>query len=258
VFLPIGDTPNPRNFTPWVNWLLIAANVAIYLLITLPLSYQPVDPNDPLLKQYLHLIAPTLPSWASFDDVISEISAADLFVFFHGYKPGNPHLVDLLASLFLHGGLLHLAGNMLFLWIFGDNVENRLGRIGYLMTYLATGVLATLAFSLFAGNSMIPLVGASGAISGVMGVYFLLFGRNQIKVLVLLFPFYFNVILVSARWVLGFLVLVDNLLPFLLSQQSSVAYGAHLGGFISGLGVAWAAERLRSPDPKGPDADILQ
>jgi membrane associated rhomboid family serine protease len=244
VFLPIGDTPNPRDFNPWVNWLLIAANVAIYLLITLPLSYQPVDPNDPLLQQYLHLIAPSLPSLTSLDEVISHISAADLFVFQHGYKPGNPHVVDLMMSMFLHGGLLHVAGNMLFLWIFGDNVEQRLGRIGYLVTYLVTGALATLSFSLLAGHSMIPLVGASGAISGVTGVYFLLFGRNKIKVLILLFPIYFNVVLIPARWLLGFVVVVENVLPFILTQQSNVAYGAHLGGFIGGLGIAFAVERL--------------
>ncbi len=255
MFLPIGDTPNPRNFTPWVNWLLIAANVAVYLFVTLPLSYQPVDPNDPQVQEYLRVIADSLPQGTSLDEVISHLSAADLFVFAHGYKPGNPHLMDLFASLFLHGGLLHLVGNMLFLWIFGDNVERRLGRIGYLITYLATGVLATLAFSLFARHSMIPLVGASGAISGVLGVYFLLFPRNKIKVLVLLFPIYFNVILVSARWVLGFIILVDNLLPFLISQQSGVAYGAHIGGFIGGLGVGWAVKGLRPLDPTGPDPD---
>ena len=244
MFLPIGVTPKPRDFTPWVNWLIIAANVAIYLLITLPLSYQPVSPNDPLLQEYLRLIATSLPSSVSLDEVISHISAADLFVFVHGYKPGDPQFTDLMMSMFLHGGLLHLAGNMFFLWIFGHNVEQRLGRIGYLVTYLVTGTLATLTFSLFARHSMIPLVGASGAISGVMGIYFLLFGRNKIKVLILLFPFYFDVVLISARWVLGLLVLMDTLLPFLLAQQSSVAYGAHLGGFIAGLGIAWSVKRL--------------
>ncbi len=244
MFLPIGDTSHPRNFTPWVNWLLIAANVAVYLLITLPLSYQPVDPHDPMFQEYVRFIAHSLPPLTSLDDVISHLSAEDLFIFTHGYKPGDPHLADLFWSLFLHGGLLHVAGNMFFLWIFGANVEQRLGRIGYVATYLVTGALATLTFSLFARHSMIPLVGASGAISGVMGVYFLLFGRNKIKVLILLFPIYFDVALISARWVLGFLVLVDNLLPFLISQQSSVAYGAHLGGFLAGLGIAFSVKRL--------------
>ena len=160
MFLPLGDTPNPRNFTPWVNWALIAANVGVYVLITLPLSQTPVDPTDPLLREYLRAIAPNLPPLTSLRQVLVHLSAYDLFTFAHGYKPGAPEVGDLFACMFLHGGFLHLAGNMLFLWIFGDNVEHRLGRVGYLLAYLATGVLATLSFSLFETGSMTPLVGA--------------------------------------------------------------------------------------------------
>lgn len=244
MFLPIGDSPNPRNFTPWVNWLLIGANVAVYLFITLPLSSQAVDLNDPALREFLHHISQTLPSGVSLKQVLSHISAYDLFTFVHGYKPGAPGLGDLFFSMFLHGGLLHLLGNMLFLWIYGDNVEYRLGRLGYLVTYLATGTCATLFFSVLSGTSMTPLVGASGAISGVLGLYFLLFPRNKVKVFIALIPFYFNVVLLPARLVLGFFVIVDNLLPILISSGSSVAYGAHIGGFLAGLGVAWTGEKL--------------
>lgn len=244
MLLPIGDTPNPRHFTPWVNWMLIGANVLVYLLITLPLSFQGVSPRDPALYEYLQHLRHTLPPGTSPLDVISSLRAYDLFVFAHGYKPAAPELGDLFFSLFLHGGLLHLAGNMLFLGIFGDNVEHRLGRVGYLLVYLATGVVATLTFSLLVGASWVPLVGASGAISGVMGIYFLLFRANRVKVLVLLFPFFFDVLLLPSRWVLGFLVVVDNLLPLLLGSRSSVAYGAHLGGFLAGLVVACFGERL--------------
>jgi membrane associated rhomboid family serine protease len=244
VFIPIGDTPNPRNYIPWVNYVLIGLNVAVYLLVSLPLSFRAVDPADPNLHEYIRLIAPDLPAWVSLYDVLREISAYDLFTFVHGYKPGAPEVTDLFFCMFLHGGALHLAGNMLFLWIFGDNVEHRLGRVGYLLTYLATGVAATLAFAVFAGDSMTPLVGASGAISGVLGLYFLLFARNRVKVFILLFPFFMNVILLPARWVLGFFVLIDNLLPFILGAQSGVAYGAHLGGFLAGLLVALAGQAL--------------
>jgi len=244
LFLPIGDTPNPRNFFPWVNWTLIAVNVLIYLVISLPLSFQSVDPRDPLLLEYLRTIAPSLPSGVPLRAVLAHLSAYDLFVFSHGYKPAAPQLTDLFFAMFLHGGFLHLAGNMLFLWIYGDNVEHRLGRLGYLVTYLGTGVAATLAFALFAGDSMIPMVGASGAISGVLGLYFLLFPRNQVKVFVFLFPFILDVFLLPARLVLGFYLIVDNLLPVFLSRgDSPVAYGAHIGGFIAGLAVAWVGER---------------
>ncbi|HHO75561.1 MAG TPA: rhomboid family intramembrane serine protease [Deltaproteobacteria bacterium] len=244
MFIPVGDTPNPRNFTPWVNWFLIGANIAVYVFITLPLSSTGVDINDPMVREYLQHISKSLPSDISLRQVISQISAYNVFTFIHGYKPGAPQMNDLLFSIFLHGGLLHLAGNMLFLWIYGDNVEHRLGRFGYLMTYLCTGICATLFFSAFAGDSMIPLVGASGAISGILGLYFLLFPRNSVKVFIMLFPIYFNVILLPARWVLGFYVLVDNVLPFVAGASSSVAYGAHIGGFLAGLGIAWTGERF--------------
>ena len=244
MFIPVGDTPNPKNFTPWVNWLLITVNIGIYLFITLPLSSSGIDINDPTVREYLHHISRSLPSGVSLRQVLSQISAYDLFTFIHGYKPGAPQLNDLFFSMFLHGGLLHLAGNMLFLWIYGDNVEYRLGRLGYLITYLTTGLCATLFFSVLAGNSMTPLVGASGAISGVLGLYFLLFPRNSIKVFIMLFPIYFNVVLLPARWVLGFFVLVDNLLPIIFGAGGSVAYGAHIGGFLAGLGVAWTGEKF--------------
>lgn len=244
VFIPIGDSPNPNNFTPWVNWSLIIANVAVYFFITLPLSSQGVDLNDPMLGEFLRHIAHSLPSGVSLKQVLSSISAYDLFTFIHGYKPGSPQVSDLFFSMFLHGGFWHLFGNMLFLWIYGDNVEHRLGRLGYLITYLASGVTATLFFSVFAGSSMTPLVGASGAISGVLGLYFLLFPRNKIKVFIALFPIYFNVLLLPARWVLGFFIIVDNLLPFIIGSGSSVAFGAHIGGFLTGLGVAWTGERF--------------
>ena len=98
---------------------------------------------------------------------------------------------------------MHLFGNMLFLWIYGDNVEYRLGRLAFLLWYLATGVAATLFFAVFALDSTVPLVGASGAISGVLGFYFLWFPRNTVRLFVFLFPFFMNVVAVPARIVLG-------------------------------------------------------
>jgi len=141
---------------------------------------------------------------------------------------------------------MHLIGNMLFLWIYGDNVEHRLGRGGYLLAYLSTGVAATLFFTLFVPGSNAPLIGASGAISGVLGCYFLWFPRNQIKVFIFLFPFLMNTFLVPARFVLGFFLLVDNLVPFLVTKGggSGVAHGAHIGGFIGGLVLAWVVDRM--------------
>jgi membrane associated rhomboid family serine protease len=244
MFLPIGDSPNPKDYTPWVNWCIIALNIAVYLIVSLPFSLQGVSPDDPMLDAYLRSIAGQLPDNVTLEQVLSSITAYDLFTFAHGYKPGAPSVSDLFFSLFLHGGFLHLAGNMLFLWIYGDNVEHRLGRVGYLVTYLSTGVMATLFFSVLAGPSMTPLVGASGAISGVLGVYFLLFPRNKIKVFIALIPFYVDVLLMPSRLVLGIFLVIDNLLPILLNAQSSVAYGAHIGGFFGGLAIAYTGEKL--------------
>ena len=136
MFFPIGDIPNPRGYQAWITWMLIAANVAVYLLITLPLSLRRPDMSDPFVLEFIRMAYPAVASQISLQDFLNHVSAYDIFTFVHGYKPGAPSLSDLFVSLFLHGGLLHLAGNMLFLWIYGDNVEHRLGRAGFLGAYL--------------------------------------------------------------------------------------------------------------------------
>jgi len=243
MFLPIGDTPNPPD-TPYANYLLIGVNVAVFLLISLPLVVTPPDLNDPLLSEYLLALGARgmIPAQA----IVEQVSAYDLFLFRYGFRPAAPSLVTLFTSFFLHGGWLHLAGNMLFLWIFGDNVEQRLGRGAYLLVYLLSGVASVLFFATFVLDSPLPLVGASGAISGVLGCYFFWFPRNQVKVFIFLFPFIMNTFLIPARLVLGFYLLVDNLIPFLLTQGggTGVAHGAHIGGFLTGLGAAFAVDRL--------------
>ena len=137
--------------------------------------------------------------------VLRQLSAYDLFLRHWGYRPAEPSLLALFTSMFLHGGWLHLIGNMLFLWIYGDNVEHRLGRLGYLAAYLLTGMLAAVVYGLFVRGAAgyTPMVGASGAISGVLGFYFLWFPRNRVRLLVLFIPFIFTW-QVSARLVLAF------------------------------------------------------
>jgi membrane associated rhomboid family serine protease len=253
MILPLGDQPNPRGFFPLVNYTLIFLNIAVYVLITLPLSMRPPDPQDPMLMEYLQTVAPTLPRGVSVDAVLRQVSEYDLFVFSYGYRPAEPSLLSLFTSMFLHGGLMHLFGNMLFLWIYGDNVEHHLGRLKYVFWYLATGVAATLFHAVFDSESLLPLVGASGAISGVLGFYFLWFPRNQVRLWLFLFPFFMNVILAPARWVLGFYLLVDNLLPFLatrgLDGGGGVAHGAHIGGFLAGLAAAFVMNRREVTQP---------
>ncbi|MEM1448036.1 MAG: rhomboid family intramembrane serine protease [Planctomycetota bacterium] len=244
MFLPIGDAPNPPG-RPLVNNALIAINVAVYLLVALPLGATAADPNDPALAEYVRLVQERAGQALNAREIASMVSAYDLVVYRFGFRPAEPSVLGLLTSMFLHGGFFHLAGNMLFLWIYGDNVEHRLGRLRYLLAYLGTGVAATVAHALFALESNTPMVGASGAISGVLGFYFLFFPRNTVRVFMVLFPFFVNVIVVPARIVLGFYIVVSNIIPFLLSNPGGggVAYGAHLGGFAAGLAIAAIVDR---------------
>jgi len=239
MFLPVADTPNPPG-RAYVTWSLIVVNVAVYLLVTVPAVIGRVDLQDPLLHEYLRSVG--LLGRVSARQVFQNISSYDLLVFQYGFRSGEFSLLTLLSYQFLHGGFMHLAGNMIYLFIFGDNVEFRLGRLRFLIVYLLCGIAASLFFALFSFGSQVPLIGASGAISGVLGCYFLWFPRNRVRCFVLPFPFSFYL---PARLVLGFYLLFINLLPFLFSatQESSIAYGAHVGGFLTGLGIAWGADQ---------------
>lgn len=237
MFFPFADTPNPPGASPATLGLIII-NVLVFITLTLPLSTTAPDINNPWLLEYLKSIG--VDTNTQIRQIWNHLSAYQAFVYQYGYRPAAPSIQTLLSSMFLHGGLLHLGGNMLFLWIFGNNVEHRLGSLRFLLAYLGCGVLATLFFSLFATDSNIPLVGASGAISGILGAYFIWFPRNKVKVFVFLFPFIMDSIYLPARLVLGFYLLVDNLLPFLFAATGSggVAHGAHIGGFIGGVVMA--------------------
>ena len=240
---PIGDAPNPRG-VPIVTYLLIAANVAVFVMVTVPLAGVAVSPTDPVAAEYLRVIFRALGGRVPMQELARQVSAYDLFVFTHGFRPAAPGIQPLFLSMFLHAGAMHLFGNMLFLWIYGDNVERQLGPFRYLLTYLGTGIAATLVHWAGAAGSDVPVVGASGAISGVLGCYFVFFPRNVVRLLWLLPPFLGRVIEVPARVVLGIYLVADNLLPYLASGgEGGVAHGAHIGGFIAGLGIAWLAGR---------------
>jgi membrane associated rhomboid family serine protease len=247
MILPLGDQPNPKG-VPFITYAILFVNVAVYVLVSLPLGGVAADPQDPRLLEYLETIGRSLPQGVSISEVARQVSAYDLVVFSYGYRPVAPSVLALVTAMFLHGGFMHLFGNMLFLWIYGDNVEHRLGSVAFLFWYLGTGVAATLTHALFDSHSAIPLVGASGAISGVLGFYFVWFPRNKVRLWIFIFPIYMNVILAPARWVLGFYILIDNIVPFLATrgvQGAGVAYGAHIGGFLAGLAAAAIMNRRR-------------
>ncbi len=251
MLFPIGDYPNPRGLH-WMTLALIASNVAVYLLVTLPLAVQPVHPADPRVAEYVAALARDLPPGVSRAEFARRLTEYDLFVFQWGFRPAAMSVTDLFASMFLHGGLLHLAGNMLFLWIYGNNVEDRLGPFGFLLAYLATGVAATAFQTLFNPSSAIPMIGASGAISGVLGFYLRWFPHHQVKLFVFLFPLYVGPVLLPASVVLWAYLIFDNVVPFLVSSTAGggVAHGAHIGGFIAGFALALALGRRPARAPE--------
>jgi membrane associated rhomboid family serine protease len=155
---------------------------------------------------------------------------------FEKTQPIHP-LATVFSSMFLHGGLLHFGGNMLYLWIFGNNIEDRLGHLRFVFFYLAAGVIAAYAHAFTEPASRIPMIGASGAVSGILGAYLLLFPRAHVHTVIIL-GFFWQVVRVPALIVIGFwaiIQLVNGIMTQGLLGQGGVAWFAHLGGFIFGL-----------------------
>ena len=203
---PIRDH-NPSGRVPYVTYALMAANIVIFLL------YFPASDDRTLFGIY--------SDWAM---IPARLQTGD------GYY-------TLISSMFMHGGWMHLAGNMLFLWIFGDNMEDEMGHIPYLGFYLAAGVGAGLAHYLSAPYSGVPTVGASGAIAGVMGGYLLLFPKAKVDILLIIIVF-FKIFPVPA-WVMLGLWFGLQLFNVVGADPTTggVAYWAHAGGFLIGIGL---------------------
>ena len=247
IVLPIGDSPNLPK-TPWITWGLIAVNVLIHLALW-PASWTAADPRTPEYREYLEVLA------LERGVRPPAVSAADLIHFRYGAKPGDLEVGDVFSSMFLHGGLLHLLGNMLFLWIFGDNVEHRLGGPAFLLAYLATGVAAVLGDSVLRWGSVVPSIGASGAISGVLGCYFAWFPHNRVRMWGFFFPLFMGTFELSARLVLGMYLVLENLLPLLIAGGGGgISYGAHIGGFVAGWGLAFLLAAPPARRPQRPAA----
>ena len=151
----------------------------------------------------------------------------------------------------MHGGWLHIAGNLLFLWIFGDNVEHRIGHLPFLVFYLVAGVVASIAQILVDTDSIIPTLGASGAISGVLGAYLIMFPTNRVTVLVLRFPMRVPALVAIGLW--AAFQFINGIGAFALTEETGggVAYMAHIGGFVAGV-VAGLLFRAIFRNPRGP------
>ncbi len=195
-FFPLRDD-NPRRRFPFINWLFIVLNVAAFIV---------------------------------------SLSAFEQFIDTYGFKPAEFSLLTLFTSMFLHGGIAHVFGNMWFLYIFGDNIEDTFGRFKYIVFYILSGIVASLSHFLLNIGSSIPAVGASGAISGVLGAYIVLFPKVGVYVT----GGFGHVGKVSAKFMLGiwFLFQLISGTFSLFGQQSGIAFFAHIGGFVFGAGFA--------------------
>ena len=216
IILPIGDE-NPSSRTPVVTYGLICLNVLVFL-------------------------AANIFGSSSFGGLPGRVALE------FGLVPNQAVWYTFLTSMFLHGNIMHIVGNMLFLWIAGDNVEDKLGHLPFLAFYLISGLFADGAYMLFTrGAGHIPLIGASGAIAGLLGAYMVFFPKARIRIFYWFFIIV-GVLRVESRWVLG-LWIVSNLFNWLVVASSyitGVAYAAHVGGFAVGVGVAMLAKkRLR-------------
>lgn len=240
--LPIGDFPNPPR-TQWVTRVLIGINVAVFLFISMPLS-RPLTQAD---LQDADVRAAVAEMTQVYGVPVQQMSRYDVFTWQWGYQPGRPSILALFFCMFLHGGFMHLAGNMLYLWIFGDNIEDRMGHGRYIAFYLLCGVAAVFAQVLPEPDARVPMIGASGAISGVLGAYLLFFPHARVLVAVPL-GFVIQMIRLPAVWVLG-LWFAIQLVSSLLAEQGEggVAFRAHLGGFIAGLVIGPLMARGRRP-----------
>lgn len=218
---PIGDDNTGRRLFPVVTVLLIVVNVAVFLIE---------------LAQGAR-IEGFFQTWAV---IPAEYSARE------DLPPTQPFpfWATMFTSMFMHGGWLHLFGNMLYLWIFGDNVEDAMGRGRYLVFYLACGIAAALAQIAIDPDSTIPSVGASGAISGVLGAYLVMFPGRRVAVLLIRTVTYMPAIVVIGFWIL--LQFISGIGQLAQTEQTGgVAYAAHVGGFVAGLVLVWLFRKRR-------------
>jgi membrane associated rhomboid family serine protease len=256
--IPIHDD-NPTGQPAIVNWTLIAVNVVVFFLS--PISPLDVggDANTP--AGFCRQLA-FFREWAAIPvellendplDVTAGPATAEGCV---AVEPGYQKVpaLSVLSAMFLHGGLLHLAGNMLFLFVFGNNVEDRLGHLRYLLFYLACGYVATYGFALSAPTSTDTLVGASGAIAGVLGAYLILFPSARVTSLV---PFLFFIPVWLPAWIVLGSWFVLQWLYFrgaATAEGAGVAYLAHVVGFAAGVVLILLLGGLRSRRPPPPPA----
>jgi membrane associated rhomboid family serine protease len=242
--IPIGDDNRDRTITPYVNYVLIVINLIVFII------FQGAGNN----LEFTYAFSTVPQEIVTGEDLVTgsreiqDPNTGQIYVL-PGLQPTPISVyITLLTSMFMHGGWAHILGNMLYLWIFGDNLEDRLGHGRYLLFYLLVGLLASLAHVfasvLLGDNLQIPTLGASGAIAGVLGGYQLLFPRNRVTVILVRVVTQVRAIFAVGLW---FLLQLVGGLGVVAGGSDGVAYAAHIGGFIAGLALIKLFDAGRQP-----------
>ena len=232
MLFPLSDDDRKLSGPAVVTMILLVANVMLF-------AYQLADPDFTYGWSAVPQEITSGQDLVNAQPLDAPVSSASQIPQRPGPGPAPLIYLTLLSSMFMHGGFGHIGGNLLYLWIFGDNVEHRFGALPFLGFYLASGLAASAAQILLDPGSVIPTLGASGAISGVMGAYLVLFPRNKVNAI-----FFFRIVAVPAFIVLGLWIAFQFFngygALFATEQTGGVAYGAHIGGFLAGVAVALA------------------
>jgi rhomboid family protein len=258
MLFPIGDDNQGRLSTPFINYIIIAINILVFLLLQ-----QAGSTESGERFTYGYAVVPyeittgedlTQPQRVlSADPVIDpRTGRRELPVIPEAPGP-SPIYLTLLTAMFMHGGWMHIIGNMLYLWIFGDNVEDNFGHGRFLLFYIICGLVASFAQILVAPTSVIPSLGASGAIAGVLGAYIIMFPHNRVRNIVML-GFIWTTIELPALVVLGFWIVLQVISQYTasispVSQSGGVAYMAHIGGFVAGVVMTFLFRRRTQKTP---------
>ena len=220
---PLGDDNSDRVITPYVNYVFIGLNILVFVFL------QGLGGNDAFTYAF-SLVPQEITSGIDLTGAKTIEVVGQTATILHQATP-LPVYFNFLSSMFMHGDIMHIFGNMLFLWIFGDNIENLIGHIRYIAFYIICGIAAALAQIMMGPDSIIPMLGASGAISGVLGGYMLLFPTRKVRALIFQIVTTVPAYVALGIWI-GYQILHGYLSP---SGTGGVAYAAHIGGFVAGL-----------------------
>lgn len=222
---PIGDDNSEIKITPFVNYLFIGINILVFVLL------QQIGSNDSFSYAF-SLVPQEVMTGVDIQGtvVVADSAGRAIGEIQHFATPLGVYF-NFISSMFMHGGIGHIFGNMLFLWVFGDNLENLLGHVRFAIFYLVCGLAAALSQVLMDPNSVIPMLGASGAISGILGGYLVLFPQRKVRAIIFNFLTTVPAFVALGLWI-GYQLLLGFMTP---AGQGGVAYAAHIGGFIAGV-----------------------